>query len=85
MVSGPEKLPPGKLPEERLGMAIAAIAVWRQTSAQAVPCPACATDGLEIVDRSARTYAEWYVLLCKHCGLDHTLHLPTAPPQTGYD
>jgi hypothetical protein len=40
MVSGPEKLPPGKLPEERLGMAIAAIAVSRQNSAQAVPCPA---------------------------------------------
>lgn len=79
-------MPDGKkLPQERLGAAIATISSWRQFPSDPVPCPACGQPGLQIVDRSARPYAEWYVLLCNECGLDHTLHLPMAPPTFGGD
>lgn len=74
---------PKKLPDDRLGAAISAISTWRQAPFDPVPCPACGQSGLQIIDRSARPYAEWYVLLCDGCGLDHTLHLPMAPPSFG--
>ena len=76
---------PMKLPDDKLGAAIAAISVWRHAPDDPVPCPVCGRAGLDIVDRSARPYAEWYVLLCNGCGLDHTLHLPMAPPHFGND
>ena len=74
-----------RLPNDRLGTALAAIQAWRQTPARPQPCPVCGISGLAITDRSARPRAEWYVLACAACGLDHTLHLPMAPPQNPFD
>jgi hypothetical protein len=48
-----------------------------------VACPGCGQDGLVIVDRSARPYAEWYQLRCAGCGLDETIHIPLGPPVMG--
>jgi hypothetical protein len=56
--------------------AIRRVAAWRGDPAAPVPCPACGTPGLAIVDRSARPHAEWYALACPACGLDETLHIP---------
>jgi predicted RNA-binding Zn-ribbon protein involved in translation (DUF1610 family) len=56
--------------------AIRRIAAWRVEPGHPVACPACETPGLEIIDRSARPHAEWYVLACPACGLSETLHIP---------
>ena len=69
-----------ELAPERLGKALAAIALWRTNGDQAVLCPMCGVSGLKITDHSARPYAEWYALLCGACGLDATVHVPLAPP-----
>lgn len=68
------------LPPEKLGAALAVISAWRTDAEQVVNCPACGAAGLQIVDRSARPYAEWYALVCLACGLDHAVHIPLAPP-----
>jgi transcription elongation factor Elf1 len=68
---------------ESLQRAIAAIAAWRADPAKPVACPACGRDGLSVSDRSARPYAEWYVLSCAACGLSDTLHIPLRPPAGG--
>ena len=65
---------------ERLREALARIAAWRLDPEAPQPCPACGAPGLEIVDRSARPYTEWYVLTCPACGLDATLHIPMPGP-----
>lgn len=56
------------------------ITLWRTEPAQPVACPVCEAQGLVIVDRSARPYAEWYALTCAACGLDETLNVPMAAP-----
>jgi predicted RNA-binding Zn-ribbon protein involved in translation (DUF1610 family) len=56
------------------------MAQWRADPQTPVVCPACGKAGLEIIDRSARPYAEWYALSCAACGLDETLHIPLAAP-----
>ncbi|KAB2918436.1 MAG: hypothetical protein F9K29_07630 [Hyphomicrobiaceae bacterium] len=56
------------------------IAAWRVDPARPVACPLCGTEGLKIIDRSARPYAEWYALSCSACGLDETLHIPLGQP-----
>ena len=48
-------------------------------------CPACGKVGLEIIDRSARPYAEWYVLTCWSCGLSETLNIPLGPAVPSLD
>ena len=68
------------LAPERMGQALAAIALWRTNVEQAVTCPMCGASGLQITDHSARPYAEWYALKCGACGLDATVHVPLAPP-----
>jgi hypothetical protein len=55
------------------------IARWRSDPQRPVACPACGKDGLAIIDRSARPYAEWYALSCTACGLDETLHVALGP------
>lgn len=64
-------------------VAMATIAQWRLAPDAVVQCPACGSDGLGIIDRSTRPYAEWYVLSCRTCGLDQTLHIPMGPPVMG--
>ncbi|KWT70343.1 hypothetical protein APY04_1020 [Hyphomicrobium sulfonivorans] len=61
------------------------IAAWRAAPDSAVACPVCDAQGLTVLDRSARPHAEWYVLVCNACGLEHTLHIPMAPPATPFD
>jgi hypothetical protein len=60
--------------------ALQRIAAWRLDPKQLVACPACEREGLVVIDRSARPYAEWYALSCAFCGLDQTLHVPLGPP-----
>lgn len=61
------------------------IMAWRSAPASPLKCPACDADGLVIIDRSARPYAEWYALSCAACGLDETLNVPMSAPHTGLD
>ena len=60
--------------------ALQRIAAWRSDPKQPVACPACNREGLVIIDRSARPYAEWYALSCAACGLTETLHVALGPP-----
>ena len=50
------------LDADQLREAFRRIAAWRADPGEPVACPACGKAGLEIIDRSARPYAEWYVL-----------------------
>lgn len=70
----------GQLSPENVPAALASISAWQRDPEVAVACPICRASGLSIIDRSARPFAEWYVLRCDACGLDHTLHIPLAPP-----
>ncbi|MBN9290030.1 MAG: hypothetical protein J0H36_02680 [Hyphomicrobium denitrificans] len=63
---------------DQLKTALATIAAWRSEPDAPCRCPVCGVSGLAIADRSARPYAEWYVLTCKSCGLDETVHIPMA-------
>jgi hypothetical protein len=58
---------------------LACIAAWRADPERPVACPACGREGLAIIDRSARPYAEWYALSCAGCGLSETLHVALGP------
>jgi transcription elongation factor Elf1 len=64
-------------------LALEVIAGWRAAPDRPVNCPVCGAEGLQIVDRSARPYAEWYALTCPSCGLDATVHIPLSPPTPG--
>jgi predicted RNA-binding Zn-ribbon protein involved in translation (DUF1610 family) len=73
-----------ELPTDRLKDALGCVAAWRSDPLESYPCPVCGAAGIEIIDRSARPYSEWYVLTCKACGLDATLHVPMpGPPGSG--
>jgi hypothetical protein len=73
-------LPAGKLRE-----ALARIAAWRSAPDRPVACPVCEAVGLEILDQSARPYAEWYALSCAACGLKATINVPLGPQVPGSD
>jgi hypothetical protein len=73
------------LPPDKLRTALARIAGWRAAPDQPVACPLCAAPGLEILDQSARPYAEWYALSCAACGLKATINVPLGPPVPGSD
>jgi hypothetical protein len=75
----------GPLPPEKVRLAYATLAAWRVEPTRPVACPACGREGLEVSDRSARPYAEWYVLSCAGCGLNHTVQIPLSPPMGGVD
>jgi hypothetical protein len=64
------------LTEKQLREASRRVAAWRSEPARPVTCPACGTECLNVVDRSARPHAEWYALSCPACGLNETLHIP---------
>lgn len=61
------------------------IMAWRTAPTQVVKCPVCEADGLQVIDRSARPFAEWYALSCAACGLDETLNIPMSAPHPGHD
>jgi transcription elongation factor Elf1 len=60
--------------------ALAAVAANRADPSRPVSCPTCSTPGVGIIDRSVPPHAQWYILSCTACGLQHTLHIPMAPP-----
>jgi hypothetical protein len=60
--------------------ALARIGAWRLDPEQPVACPRCDVARLTIIDRSARPYAEWYVMSCAACGLQATLNIPLPGP-----
>jgi hypothetical protein len=76
-------MPQAQLPPEKMSVALQRIAAWRSAPSDPVLCPVCETQGLAIIDRSSRPYAEWYALTCAACGLDATIQLPMAPPFPG--
>ena len=73
------------LPADKLREALARIAAWRAAPDQPVACPLCEAAGLEILDQSARPYAEWYALSCAACGLKATTNVPLGPQVPGSD
>ena len=72
------------LTADEMRLALAGIAGWRAAPEAPVGCPRCGREGLAIIDRSARPYAEWYALSCTACGLEATIQIPmsTPPPPT---
>jgi predicted RNA-binding Zn-ribbon protein involved in translation (DUF1610 family) len=68
------------LEAEQMREALRRVAAWRADPAALVACPACGSQGLAIVDCSARPHAEWYALACPSCGLDETLHIALVTP-----
>ena len=68
------------LPPQTLPLALERIRAWQAHPDEPVLCPVCGAPGLDIADRSARPYSEWYVLSCAACSLEHTLNIPLAPP-----
>ena len=61
------------------------IRAWRLNETVPVICPCCVSPGLEIADRSARPYREWYAVSCAHCGFTKTVSIPLAAPVPGAD
>jgi len=55
---------------------------WRDHELVPASCPSC-SGPLEIHDRSARPYREWYALSCAACGFDRTVSVPLAAPIPG--
>jgi hypothetical protein len=68
---------------EETRLALPRIGKWRMSPEDRVACPRCGRDGLLIIDRSTRPYAEWYALSCASCGLDATINIPLGPPVVG--
>lgn len=68
------------LRSEHLSEALNRIAIWRADPGTVQNCPVCQAPGIEIIDRSARPYSEWYALKCAACGLDTSLHIPLPGP-----
>jgi hypothetical protein len=73
------------LPPDKLRTALARIAAWRAAPGEPVACPVCEASGLEILDQSARPYAEWYALSSPACGLKATINVPLGPQVPGSD
>jgi len=67
------------LPADKVRLALERIAVWRVDAVAPVACPVCDEIGLQILDQSARPYAEWYALSCAACGLTATINVPMSP------
>jgi hypothetical protein len=68
------------LASDHLAEALERIGAWRADPLIVVSCPVCRAPGLEIIDRSARPYSEWYALKCTACGLDSSVHIPLPGP-----
>ena len=67
------------LPADKVRLALQRINAWRTDPGTAVACPVCEAAGLQILDQSARPYAEWYALSCPACGLTATINVPMSP------
>jgi len=72
-----------QLTRDELAKALPRITAWRIDPDEPVVCPRCEVSGLNIIDRSARPYAEWYAVSCAACGMDATINIPLGPPVMG--
>jgi hypothetical protein len=61
------------------------IRAWRLNEMQPAVCPSCGIGHLDIADRSARPYREWYAVSCQSCGFAKTVSIPLAAPIPGVD
>lgn len=61
--------------------ALVQVRVWQSDTTSALVCPVCGEAGLQIVDRSARPFADWYAFACTACGLDDNIHIPLPVPR----
>ena len=61
------------------------VRAWRLNETVPVACPCCMGGHLDIADRSARPYREWYALSCAACGYEQTVSVPLAAPIPGVD
>ena len=73
------------LPPDKVRLALERITAWRADPQASVACPVCEAAGLQILDQSARPYAEWYALSCPACGLTATINVPMSPHVSGGD
>ncbi len=64
--------------QELVREAMRELRAWQQDKTKPRSCPHCGAEGLEIIDRSARPFAEWYAFKCEACGLDDALQIPLA-------
>jgi C4-type Zn-finger protein len=67
------------------GELIALVRTWRGNETRPVTCPCCQAPGLEIHDRSARPYREWYAISCNSCGFEKTVSVALAAAIPGVD
>ncbi len=67
------------------GDLIPLVRAWRLDERKAVRCPCCAEPKLDIQDRSARPYREWYALHCFSCGFERTVSVSLAAAIPGAD
>jgi hypothetical protein len=67
------------------GDLIPLVRAWRLDEQRPVRCPCCAEPKLDISDRSARPYREWYALHCSSCGFERTVTVSLAAAIPGAD
>ncbi|MGD9783436.1 MAG: hypothetical protein AB7E80_02410 [Hyphomicrobiaceae bacterium] len=58
--------------------AMQVLRTFQRDHTAALACPACGVEGVRVVDRSARPYAEWYEFSCATCGLEDAIHMANA-------
>ncbi|MCB1520147.1 MAG: hypothetical protein KDJ37_06175 [Hyphomicrobiaceae bacterium] len=51
---------------------------FQRDSSAEINCPRCDAPGVEIIDQSARPYAEWYAFKCPACGLEDAIQIPMS-------
>lgn len=65
--------------QDELRVTLRRVRIWESGGKkEPIQCPLCGAPGLEVEDRSARPYSEWYVVKCAHCGLDDKIHIAAA-------
>jgi transcription elongation factor Elf1 len=64
--------------QDEVRVALRRVRLWESDKSKPVQCPLCGAPELKIIDRSTRPYSEWYAVECASCGLDDTIHIPSA-------
>jgi RNase P subunit RPR2 len=77
------KSTPNGQPDIPAAVLVELVRAWRRDETIPVVCPACLAPGLDITDRSARPYREWYALTCTPCGYTKTIGVSLAAPIPG--
>ena len=61
---------------QMIAATMATLRAWQRDRKGVHACPSCGAPGIEIIDRSTRPVADWYVFRCRTCGLDDVLNIP---------